>query len=77
MQNAACCVGLGAVAYVGGLLVYNAVAKQQPLSNNHKEIPNVTQPPPQIRTPQQGNGLYGYFNQWFYRGQPTNHALEL
>lgn len=73
-------VGIGAAVYVGGLLVYNAIQNnnQGNLSNNHRRVENRTEPPPIVRTPAQGNGLYGYFGNWFYGTAPSsNHTLDL
>jgi hypothetical protein len=62
----------------GGLLLYADQKKKQPLSENHRRVETNVQPPPVIRSPAQGNGLYGYFNAWLYQGrQINNHALDL
>lgn len=71
-------VVLGGGLYLGGLLAYTAYQSYKPpLNDFHQKVENRTEPPPAIRVPAQGNGLYGYFNSWFYQDRPNNHALEL
>ena len=63
-------VVIGGVLYVGGLLLWNKASQMMNAAPDsmHQSIPNVTQPPPLIRNPQQGNSeWYGYFDQWYNR----------
>ena len=63
--------------FAGGVVAYN-VWDQKRKAAYSRTIPNHTEPPPSIRIPQQGNGLYGYFGNWFYGGAKTSsHILEM
>lgn len=63
-------LGIGALVYLGGLFWYSRSYSKEPLSNTHETIENNAKPPPKIRVPENGNGLYGYFRTFW---DPTIH----